>query len=366
MGVKKFIWDELSDNVLLETDENDVVTAAYHHRPERFGELLSQNRSGVDRFFHFDGQHSTSDLTASNEKVTDTFSFTAYGEEVTRTGNTTNPFGYKGAVGYHTNEETHDVYVRNRTYEPAAGRWLSADPLGFIDGPNLFRAYFVPSHIDPSGLLIRFDFTPVGEKKCGQRLGARFQFMALGNYDKYIIIQRMEVHCDHRSCLVNLNPDPFGQPNERPCDCFSECPMGIGGGRKFVFYEVFKPGHTDFDTWSAHVPKKGCGFEKRFAEAKVITSVPKHIDQLFDFSPQIGPHDCRFEFKPIYQQPTAEEDPELAKWWSTVNSPEATSKLEATWQYNCCPHCYNYVDFELEGDGVHTPPVYPGDGLPPR
>ena len=94
MTVTNFIWDELSDNVLLETDENDVVPAAYHHRPERFGELLSQHRSGVDRFFHFDGNHSTSDLTASNEKVTDTFSFTAYGEEVARTGATTNPFGY--------------------------------------------------------------------------------------------------------------------------------------------------------------------------------------------------------------------------------------------------------------------------------
>ena len=44
MGVKKFIWDELSDNVLLETDENDVVTASYLNRPEPFGELLSQRK----------------------------------------------------------------------------------------------------------------------------------------------------------------------------------------------------------------------------------------------------------------------------------------------------------------------------------
>jgi len=133
MTVTNFIWDELSDNVLLETDENDVVTAAYHNRPEQFGELLSQNRSGADRFFHFDGNHSTSDLTASNEKVTDTFSFTAYGEEVARTGKTTNPFGYKGAVGYYTNETTNDIYVRNRSYNPATGRWLSK--MGSPDKP---------------------------------------------------------------------------------------------------------------------------------------------------------------------------------------------------------------------------------------
>jgi len=151
MPVTNFIWDELSDNVLLETDENDVVTAAYHHRPEQFGELLSQHRNGVDRFFHYDGQHSTSDLTAGNQKVTDTFIYTAYGEEVARTGATTNPFGYKGAVGYYTNESTNDIYVRNRSYEPATGRWLTIDPLGFVDGPNVYRAYFIPNGVDPNG-----------------------------------------------------------------------------------------------------------------------------------------------------------------------------------------------------------------------
>ncbi|MBL4886678.1 MAG: hypothetical protein JKY95_19405, partial [Planctomycetaceae bacterium] len=30
---------------------------------------------------------------------------------------------------------------------------LSADPLGFVDGLNLYLAYFVPNGIDPSGLL---------------------------------------------------------------------------------------------------------------------------------------------------------------------------------------------------------------------
>ena len=37
------------------------------------------------------------------------------------------------------------------TYEPAIGRWLSGDPLGFIDGTSLYRAYFVPNYVDPSG-----------------------------------------------------------------------------------------------------------------------------------------------------------------------------------------------------------------------
>ena len=155
MPTTNFIWDELSDNVLLETDETDALTAHYTNRPEQFGKLISQYRiedeKVVESYYHYDGENSTRDLSDANENVTDTFTYTAYGEEVARTGTTTNPFGYKGAVGYYTNAETSDIYVRARTYEPALGCWLSADPLGFIDGPNLYRAYFVPNGIDPSG-----------------------------------------------------------------------------------------------------------------------------------------------------------------------------------------------------------------------
>ncbi|MEQ1903256.1 MAG: RHS repeat-associated core domain-containing protein [Pirellulaceae bacterium] len=151
MAVSNFIWDEVSDNVLFETDENGAVTASYTNLPDQFGELISQERNGVTSYYHYDGENSTRQLTNENQNVTDTFIFTAHGEEVARTGVTTNPFGYKGAVGYYTNSTTNDIYVRARTYQPTTGRWLSADPLGFVDGPNVYRAYFVPAGVDPSG-----------------------------------------------------------------------------------------------------------------------------------------------------------------------------------------------------------------------
>jgi len=152
LGVTNFIWDELSDNVQMETDENNVPTVVYTHRPERFGELISQERSGVTSYYHYDGQHSTRLLTDDSGAITDTYIFSAFGELVARTGTTTNPFGYKGAVGYYTNTATNDIYVRARTYEPVTGRWLSMDPMGSVDGPNLYRACFVPSGVDPYGL----------------------------------------------------------------------------------------------------------------------------------------------------------------------------------------------------------------------
>ena len=152
MAVTNFIWDEVSDNVLFETDENNVVTTSYTHLPGKFGELISQERNGVTSYYHYDGAHSTRQLTDENRNVTDTFIYSADGEEIARTGVTTNPFGYKGAVGYYTNSATDDIYVRARTYQPVTGRWLSLEPLGFVDGPNLYRAYFLPAGADPDGL----------------------------------------------------------------------------------------------------------------------------------------------------------------------------------------------------------------------
>ena len=49
---------------------------------------------------------------------------------------------------------------RARFYSPQLGRFISRDPLGFVDGMSLYRAYFVPKGIDPFGL----DWKPTGAK----------------------------------------------------------------------------------------------------------------------------------------------------------------------------------------------------------
>ena len=40
---------------------------------------------------------------------------------------------------------------RARYYHAELGRFISRDPIGYVDGMNLYRAYFVPSGFDPSG-----------------------------------------------------------------------------------------------------------------------------------------------------------------------------------------------------------------------
>ncbi len=56
--------------------------------------------------------------------------------------------------GYRFDPETKNYYVRNRTYNPALGRWLQRDPIGYDGGINLYG--YVESapvtEFDPAGM----------------------------------------------------------------------------------------------------------------------------------------------------------------------------------------------------------------------
>ena len=43
------------------------------------------------------------------------------------------------------------MYFRARYYDPQTGEFISRDPLGYVDGISLYRGYFVPGNVDPSG-----------------------------------------------------------------------------------------------------------------------------------------------------------------------------------------------------------------------
>jgi RHS repeat-associated protein len=337
MAVINFIWDEVSDNVLLETDDSDTVTAAYVNRPEQFGELLSQDRSGAKSFFHYDGESSTSALTDENEDITDTFIYTAYGEEVARTGTTTNPFGYKGAVGYYTDESTSDIYVRNRTYEPTIGRWLSKDRAEFIDGTSLYQAYFVPNSSDPSGMLKVIPRAPICVG-CGLA-GVKWDITVNLRARENLVIQRICFTQTVTECVK----DGFGccqqiMPPKTCHVCYFE-----------QLLDVSADGSTStIDKWL--IPKyvrsfagQGCGIvgsaivfsDVRTFDSTAIT-LPKGQNWFEeDWHMGEGHVDCGANFRDIiatdYFVPVS--GTRAPKWWNRHNS-RAISWLFHVW--DCC------------------------------
>ena len=90
----------------------------------------------------------TTSLMVSN---TDKLVSAAVNPRITPTSATSNSFGFQG----HTvDPETGLAYLRNRYYDPELNRFVTSDPLGFDDGPNLC-AYALNSpanYSDPLGL----------------------------------------------------------------------------------------------------------------------------------------------------------------------------------------------------------------------
>ncbi|MGB6335856.1 MAG: RHS repeat-associated core domain-containing protein, partial [Thermoanaerobaculia bacterium] len=67
-----------------------------------------------------------------------------------------------GFHGLEHDSETGFVYMRNRYYDPGLGRFISADPLGYVDGPSLygFAGNSPYNSNDPLGLAVyAFDGT---------------------------------------------------------------------------------------------------------------------------------------------------------------------------------------------------------------
>ena len=69
-----------------------------------------------------------------------------------------NPFGWKGRP---VDPETGLIYIRHRYYDPDMGRFITPDPLGYVDGPSVygFGMNSPVSYGDPLGLTSRSDIT---------------------------------------------------------------------------------------------------------------------------------------------------------------------------------------------------------------
>jgi len=136
-------------------DGSNVIVAVQTQEPGACSNLISQYRltNGVwlPSYHHYDALGNTTELTDNTENATDTYDYNAWGEILARTGTTLNPFQYRGRYGYFLVTDTGEIYVIMRTYDPVAGRWTTLDLLKFVNGMNMYLAYFVPNGVDPSG-----------------------------------------------------------------------------------------------------------------------------------------------------------------------------------------------------------------------
>jgi RHS repeat-associated protein len=81
----------------------------------------------------------------------------AFGNAVAQWGSSANPYRFAGAWGYRDDGDAGLLYIGARYYEPAVGRWTSADKwLGDLYRPLSLNRYLYceddpVNHVDPSG-----------------------------------------------------------------------------------------------------------------------------------------------------------------------------------------------------------------------
>lgn len=110
------------------------------------------------RYYHYDGQMSTRQLTddAATPVVTDTYTYDAFGTMLDRVGVSVNSYLYNGEQ---YDGETRSYYLRARYYDQSIGRFTNADPFDGVRNDPMSLHKYLYAHAnpvmnsDPSGLV---------------------------------------------------------------------------------------------------------------------------------------------------------------------------------------------------------------------
>ncbi len=145
-----FAYD--GDNLVEETNASGTAVARYADT-QNIDEPLATLRSGATSYYHADGLGSVTSLSSPAGSIANTYTYDSFGNLTNSTGSLVSPFRY---TARESDTETGLYYYRARYYDPAVGRFLSEDPIGFDGGEN-FYAYTRNSPVDlkdPFGLYI--------------------------------------------------------------------------------------------------------------------------------------------------------------------------------------------------------------------
>jgi len=113
---------------------------------------------GERKFVHANHLYSVAALTDNSGAVVERYRYDAYGQRIVLAGDgVTLRWGSShgnqvGFTGRYFDKETGLWYFRARYYSGSLGRFVSRDPLTYINGYSLYAGYFAPNRLDPSGM----------------------------------------------------------------------------------------------------------------------------------------------------------------------------------------------------------------------
>ncbi len=181
-ALTQYVYD--ASDILLEYDGLGTLLARYSHG-QRVDQPLAVARdldssgsfeAGEQFYYQADHQGSLRKVTDAGGAVANSYDYDAYGNIEASSESIAQPFTY---TGREFDDESGLYYYRARYYDPATGRFLAEDLIGFGAGDaNLYRYVFnnPVNAIDPFGLVCA-TCTSVGkEPKDGTATGGRPPF----------------------------------------------------------------------------------------------------------------------------------------------------------------------------------------------
>ena len=132
-------WDA-GWNVISEEDNCGTLSKTYIHDPGKAIGTILADVSGTDangtwRYYFQDNIGSTRRLRDSSKGSLAYYEYEPYGGEYTKYGTDSTRYEFTGKEWDSTAQL---YYFPFRYYAPSVARWMTRDPLGMIDGPNLY------------------------------------------------------------------------------------------------------------------------------------------------------------------------------------------------------------------------------------
>jgi len=151
-GTTYFHYD--GKQLVAESDGSGALTATYAHTPD--GRLVSMTRGGQTYYYQTNAHGDVVSLTDSAGTIVNSYAYDPWGIALATNETVQNPFRY---ASYYYDTSAQLYYIWHRYYDPALGRFLSADavppPAGLTQAMNRY-AYALdapPKFIDLFGAL---------------------------------------------------------------------------------------------------------------------------------------------------------------------------------------------------------------------
>ncbi len=124
---KKSYWD---GSTLAAEIQANVVYKYYHGLT---GIMFTKTASVLSGYYYKNAHGDVTAVADDDQNVTQTYTYDAFGNQLSQSNNDTNPFRY---CGEYFDTESNQIYLRNRYYDTATGRFITEDPVR--DGVNWY------------------------------------------------------------------------------------------------------------------------------------------------------------------------------------------------------------------------------------